>query len=77
MINKKNYVFNEAASKDYVCINQGTKAGLFLIISDHYRLYLGFLVFFSSIKEIFFLVFLDKDMADKTDKNDKSLSFKV
>ena len=33
--NKKNYVFNEAASKDYVCINQGTKPGLFLIISDH------------------------------------------
>ena len=26
--NKKNYVFNEAASKDYFCINQGTKPGL-------------------------------------------------
>merc|ERR1712026_357103 len=35
--NKKNYVFNEAASKDYVCINQGTKPWLFLIISDHSR----------------------------------------
>ena len=35
--NKKNYVFNEAASKDYVCINQGTKLWLFLIISDHSR----------------------------------------
>ena len=32
--NKKNYVFNEAASKDYVCTNQGTKPGLFLIISE-------------------------------------------
>ena len=35
--NKKNYVFNEAASKDYVCINQRTKPGLFLIIPDHSR----------------------------------------
>ena len=35
--NKKNYVFNEAASKDYMCINQGTKPGLLLTISDHYR----------------------------------------
>ena len=35
--NKKNYVFNEAASKDYLRINQGTK-GCFLsfpTISDH------------------------------------------
>ena len=35
LVNKKNYVFNEAASKDYLCINQRTKSGLFLIISDH------------------------------------------